>query len=212
MPKADSQTLWYTGRDLIKLDRLNRYTIAALRRSRNKRDYELNEEECCLRGLEDNVSIRASQLRKASIVSVIQSVLDEQRRQQKAGIYDPERFSSVSRRHSSNAKCKAHERALGDEKEVLNSVGCPRLLVGVPPFEAMLLTRQIYPLEQTQFNQSLRSTEISTRQNHQIQRSTNAAASDSAAYTLELLTEALAVIGSDIKLAPSKKSTPASSL
>jgi hypothetical protein len=208
MPKAESQTLWYTGRDLIKLDRLNRYTIAALRRSRNKRDYELNEEECCLRGLEDNVSIRASQVRKAGIVSVIQSVLDEQRRQQKAGIYDPDRISSVSQRHSSNAKCKAHERALGDENEVRISVG--GLLLGVPPFEAMLLTRQLCPLEQKKNNKSPRSTEISTRQNHQIQRSTNAATS--AAYTLELLTDALAVIGSDIKIAPAKKSTPASSL
>ncbi len=111
---------WYTRQDLSELSRYNKHTILAFRQARNMQ-VELDHEEYCIRGLEHQVSIRAQQQRISNVVSVVQSVLDEQRRQKESGTFDSYRISSASQRHSCLAKDIALERALEDTEEALGN-------------------------------------------------------------------------------------------
>lgn len=157
---------WYTDRDLLKLKRRNKYIIVTLRRARNK-NMNLSDEEYCIRGLEENVSIRAYQERKANIVKVIQSVLDEQRRQQEVDTYDPISIALASQRYSYSSKCKALELGVDDAREALDcTLPLKRGING--PFEP-----------------------FGRRLNSEGPRSTTD-------LTLELLSEAIAIIGTKV--------------
>ena len=112
---------WYTDRDLLKLNRCNKYIIVTLRRAQNK-NINLSDEEYCLRGLEEKVSIRACQQRKANIVKVIQSVLDEQQRQREVDASNPISIALISEHHSYNSKCKALQRGVDDANEALKYI------------------------------------------------------------------------------------------
>lgn len=115
----EANTLWYSNRDLNQIDRKNRYDIRALKKAKGDVGVLERGEEYCIRGLEHKLSIRAQIERQSNTVSVIQSVLNEQKRQRELGVIDPNRIESQSRRASYKAGEIALERAKIDELEIL---------------------------------------------------------------------------------------------
>lgn len=112
--------LWYSNRDLNQIDRKNRFVIRALKKARgNVAAIEKGGDEYCIRGLEHKLSIRAQIERQTNTVCVIQSVLDEQKRQRDLGVKDPNRIQSQSLRASQKASTLAVERAKLDELETM---------------------------------------------------------------------------------------------
>jgi hypothetical protein len=107
-PLGETWLLWYSHEDFTAFEREDRLMVRSIRKGNIPFTCT---EEACLRGLEHKLSIRAQIEKETNRVTVIQSVLDEQRRQRELGQKDPSRIQSESFKASKKAKECALERA-----------------------------------------------------------------------------------------------------
>jgi hypothetical protein len=115
--------VWYTSKELAEISNL-----AKLARQSAWLSGEETNENQCFRGLEDSLSIRASQAMKGRKIGVALAVLNEQRRQRAIGISDTKRIKMKSKMASRKSRTLAIERAEQDANEAFEAeVASPRL-------------------------------------------------------------------------------------
>jgi hypothetical protein len=117
---GEAPQLWYSLKDYNQINRKNQYEIRALKKA-VVNETALDEQEYCVRGLEHKLSIQAQLQRQINTFSVIQSVLDEQRRQRELGVKDPTRLAFKSKRQSQESCELALERAKLDELATISA-------------------------------------------------------------------------------------------
>jgi hypothetical protein len=115
--------VWYTPKELAGISNLAKLA----RQSAGMSGEETNEGEC-FRGLEDIISIQASQAMKTRKIGVALAVLNEQRRQRTIGLSDTKRIKIKSKMASRKSRTLARERAEQDAKEAFEAeVASPRI-------------------------------------------------------------------------------------
>jgi hypothetical protein len=129
--------VWYTSKELAEISNL-------ARQSAWMSEAETNEDES-FRGLEDSLSIRASQAMKGRKIGVALAVLNEQARQRTIGVSDTKRIKMKSKMASRKSRTLAIERAEQDAKEASETeVASPRLTEtskGLPNYSSRKNTR-----------------------------------------------------------------------
>lgn len=117
----DLDDVWYSEFELAVISKDCRSMLARMRRALadNSSHHSHDNDEFCLRGLEEHTSIRASIEVRTRKVSVKQSVLDAQRLQRFNGAHNEEAIARVSRETSVVSKAVALARAEADSREVM---------------------------------------------------------------------------------------------
>jgi hypothetical protein len=121
---AEHSEVWYTSKELAEISNLAKL---ARQSAWGMSEAETNEDEN-FRGLEDSLSIRASQAMKGRKIGVALAVLNEQERQRTIGVSDTKRIKMKSKMASRKSRTLAIERAEQDAKEASETeVASPRL-------------------------------------------------------------------------------------
>eukprot|EP00543_Licmophora_paradoxa_P001685 CAMPEP_0202447896 /NCGR_PEP_ID=MMETSP1360-20130828/6661_1 /ASSEMBLY_ACC=CAM_ASM_000848 /TAXON_ID=515479 /ORGANISM="Licmophora paradoxa, Strain CCMP2313" /LENGTH=267 /DNA_ID=CAMNT_0049065193 /DNA_START=76 /DNA_END=879 /DNA_ORIENTATION=+ len=113
----DRHKIWYTRNDLAFLRIEIKATLKAFKKANNGEAEAPDEEEYCLRGLEDNITgLREKRLR---ITNYIQGILSEQNRQRTMGVSDPRGLQVLSRACSKQARQDALLVGKNDARDVM---------------------------------------------------------------------------------------------
>ena len=122
---AKYSDVWYTSKELAEISNL---AFLARQSAWTMSGAEETKKDECFRGLEDGLSIQASQAMKGRKIGVALAVLNEQRRQRTIGVSDTKRIKMKSKIASRKSRTLAIERAEQDAKEAFQAeVASPRL-------------------------------------------------------------------------------------
>jgi hypothetical protein len=110
---TERASVWYTAKELNEIVEQASFALQIAKLS----ETVTNGHES-FRGMEDSLSILASQERKARKIEVEQAVFNEQKRQRTTGVSDTSRMRMMSNKVSRKSKSLALELAEQDAKEV----------------------------------------------------------------------------------------------